>query len=207
MDYGRDLFPFTLADGTGILLGPVISEDRARIRDGVARMSGYSRYLRFFTGSPHLTDDLLTYLTEIDQKNHVAWCALEPAAGLPGIGLGRFVRLAEKPEIAEFALAVVDPWQRRNIGTILLAMLWLLARRDGVRTLRGLVLPENDVALAWFRNLGAAVQYRQDINEADLPVRDLSAFPPTASAGRFQATIRMLQEAWDVHRNRGQHEQ
>ncbi len=194
--FGRKAFLHTLPAGEQILLGPVIPEDRNRIVDGVERMSGYTRYLRFFTGTPHLTDELIAYLTQVDQSDHVAWAAVEPVRPeLPGIGLGRFVRLKNDPATAEFALAVVDKWQHRGVGEVLLAILHLLAARRGIRTLRGLVLPENEIVFTWFCNLGARVQYGTEVHQMDLTVDQ----PPatTTTCRRFRELMHNLRGRLD----------
>jgi len=187
-------FPFSLSDGTPVLLAPVLPEDRQRIRAGLARMSSASRYLRFFAHTPTLSDEQLRFLTEIDQVNHVAWCALDPStSGLDGLAMGRFVRLDDQPDTAEFALAVIDARQRRGLASILLAVLYLLARTRRIRTLRGLILPENDFLRRWLHDLGASSCRQTDFIQADLPVRpDPADLPRTPSAQTFSALLRVL---------------
>jgi GNAT superfamily N-acetyltransferase len=189
-------FLFTLEDGKTILVGPVLPEDRERIRIGLTRMSSSSRYLRFFTATPQLTEEQLRYLTELDQVNHVAWAALDPDDPQhPGLGLGRFVRTEEKGDLAELAMAAIDSYQNRGLGRILLAVLYLRCRQLGVRVLRGLVLPENRFVVRWFRDLGGTPRLRDGLEEVDLPVYDdMSLLPRTASAERFRNALRAVRE-------------
>lgn len=188
-------FLFTLEDGKTVLVCPVLPEDRERIRIGLTRMSRSSRYLRFFTATPQLTDQQLRYLTELDQVNHVAWAALDPDdPEHPGLGLGRFVRTADGGELAELAMAAIDSYQNRGLGRILLAALYLRCRAVGVRVLRGLVLPENRFVVRWFRDLGGTPRLRDGLEEVDLPVcDDMSLLPKTASAERFKNTLKAVQ--------------
>jgi len=148
--------PLQLADGTGVILRPVARIDRDYFRLGLRSMSPASRYHRFFSYLPGLSDAQLRYLTEVDQINHVAWVALAaeptPAAGL---GVARFVRMPEQPAIAEFSFAVIDAMQRKGLGRTLLAMLYLLAAERGVGTLRATCLPENESVVSWLCRLGA----------------------------------------------------
>ena len=67
---------------------------------------------------PRITPWQLRYLTEVDQRDHVAWAvfAREPA-GWAGVAVGRWVRLADEPDAAEFALTVVDDWQGHGVAT------------------------------------------------------------------------------------------
>ena len=97
--------------------------------------------------------------TEVDQVNHVAWVAVAaeptPAAGL---GVARFVRMAEQPAITEFSFAVIDSMQRKGLGRALLALLHLSAAEGGVGILRAVCLPENQSVVSWLCRLGA--EYR-----------------------------------------------
>lgn len=194
-DTDRQLVEYRLRDGRAVLLGPVGPQDKQRLRDGIARLSRNSRYLRFFSPTAQLTEEQLDYLVNVDQVNHVAWGALEPVRPhLPGLGLGRFVRDRDQPEVAEMAVAVVDDWQGRGLGTVLLGLLWLSARHRGITALRSLILPENDITRHWLIALGAAMRNRGDHFECELPVvADLRLLPETASAQRFAAVVAELQ--------------
>ena len=93
-------FIWRLRDGTPVRVAPVLPEDRQRIRVGFEALSGNSRYLRFFSGIDRLSEEQLDYLSHCDQVNHVAWGAMDPTcADWPGLGLGRFHRDADRPEV------------------------------------------------------------------------------------------------------------
>jgi GNAT superfamily N-acetyltransferase len=82
----------------------------------------------------------LAYLSELDHRNHVALGLLDgenPAA------VGRWVRFDDVPDAADVALTVIDDYQRRGIGRLLLKLLALAARHRGVRWLHFDVLAEN----------------------------------------------------------------
>lgn len=185
--------PVRLDDGRSIVLRPVIPEDRARIEAGVRQMSDLTRYFRFFAQTPQLSEAQLRYFTEVDQVHHVAWAAVEDAPGQPGVGLGRFIRI-DGDETAEFALAVVDPWQHHGVGRLLLAKLLLDARRLGVRTLRGYVLADNERMMRWMRQLGARCLVERNQWRCDLSVDEiLSAQRQAASVERLHQTVMSLQ--------------
>jgi len=141
--------PLQLADGTGVILRPVASSDREYFRMGFRSMSPESRYRRFFSCLPGLSDAQLRYLTEVDQINHVAWVAVaaEPTP-TAGLGVARFVRMPEQPAIAEFSLAVIDPMQRKGLGRAFLTMLCLSAAERGVGILRAVCLAENETLVS-----------------------------------------------------------
>ena len=122
-----------LPDGTVVLVRPVQPDDREHLSVCVRRLSPQTRFQRFHRVIHHLTDDELRYLTEIDYQDHVAWAAVDPNDGdCPGMGIARFVRFSDAPDIAEVAVTVVDRHQRRGVGRLLLAALSRSALRCGI---------------------------------------------------------------------------
>jgi RimJ/RimL family protein N-acetyltransferase len=142
-----------LPDGERILVRPIEPADRAALGDGIRRMSPESRYRRFFTPLDHLSDEQLAYLTEVDHRDHEALLAVEPGTER-GIGVARFVRSETDPEVAEFAIAVVDDWHRRGVGTALLHRLTERARQEGIRRFSASILEENRPMLELADTLG-----------------------------------------------------
>lgn len=192
-----------LRDGTPARIRLVRPDDRARVLRGVGEMSGTSRYMRFFVSTREMTDEQARYFTEVDQVNHVAICAVEPTdAEQRGYGIARFVRDNDVPTIAEFAVAVIDPMQRRGLGTILMAALYLRARAAGIVELRGEALPQNRVMPLWMPRLGATVE-ASSLDEAHWlmrwPVLPADAMPDVS--GSFLLWLNRLRFAFetDVH--------
>jgi RimJ/RimL family protein N-acetyltransferase len=146
--YGNDFrSEHTLRDGTRVTLRTIRPSDRDELRRQFSRLSPESRYRRFFHPISELTDEMLDYLTEVDGKNHVAIVAWVESLDLKseeGVGIGRFVRFPGEPEVAEAAVTVVDDFQRRGVGTILLRALGEAAKERGIRTFRGEVLTTNE---------------------------------------------------------------
>lgn len=145
-----------LRDGTPAVVRPIEPEDKRRLQEGLRLLSPHSRYLRFHSGVERLTQAQLGYLTEVDGRDHVAWVALNPdEPDEPGMGVARYVRLPEEPDVAEAAVTVADRYQGRGLGTLLLNQLSRSAVENGVRTLRSYVLAENEPMLGLFDQLGA----------------------------------------------------
>ena len=117
-----------LRDGTRVLIRPIEPEDKGLLLSGFEQLSEQSRYRRFLAPVPKLTESQLTYLTEVDHDTHEALVAVDAGQPLRGLGVARYVRLQDHPEIAEAAVTVIDAYQGRGLGTLLLA---LLARRRG----------------------------------------------------------------------------
>lgn len=126
-------------------LRPVRPGHRALLIDGFERLSDRSRYLRFFTPKPRLTPGELRYLTQPDGVDHFALgAAVEHADGtVVGLGVGRYVRAHDDPEVAHVAITVVDEAQGHGLGARLLRGLGWAARLRGVRRFRFTLLPEN----------------------------------------------------------------
>lgn len=151
----------TLLDGTGVLLRPVTPRDKERVRQAFQRLSEETRFHRFFTPLNALDDTLLEKLTTADGVNHVVWSALDAHdPDDPGLGAASFWRDPGNPSQAELSITVADEHQGQGVGTLLLALLWLLARSVGIHTFCLVALSDNVQVIRWMRDLGAAVDYR-----------------------------------------------
>jgi RimJ/RimL family protein N-acetyltransferase len=127
-----------------VTIRPLAQREAPAAVDAVfAGLSPRARYLRFHSPLPRLSPQLRESLADLDGHRRVA--VLAEAEELP-IGVAQFV--ATSPEEAEMAVAVVDAWQRRGIGTRLLTALTQVATDLGYTRLTGSVLPENAAMLA-----------------------------------------------------------
>jgi len=135
-----------LQDGTLVTIRPVTPDDREELRRGILELSPQSSYFRFLRTGTVPSDELLTYLTDVDQKDHVAIGAAIATPDLKserGVGIARFVRLAS-PATAEAAVTVADDMQRRGVGRVLLRELLRAAQARQIRTIRAEVLADNE---------------------------------------------------------------
>ena len=73
--------------------------------------------------------------------------------------------------MAEVAFTVIDAHQNKGLGTILLAVLYVMAQPRGVQVLRAIVLTENTRVIKWFRSLGATESWSHDECRLDLHVQ------------------------------------
>ena len=186
---------FPLRDGTQVLLRPIMPNDRERIQNGMAALSPESRYFRFFTAVESLSDEQLHYLTDVDQLDHVAWIALDSSdPEYPGLGVARFIRVKEEPTVADMALTVIDAYQCRGLGTILLALLYLLAQALGIQTLRSVVVGENRAMVKWLSSLGATGSFGRGEYQLNLAVHhDPALLPRTPSSEKFNHALEVVQ--------------
>lgn len=147
-----------LPDGLLVRLRPIVPEDKEELARGYAQLSQESRFRRFLAPPGHLTPEMLAYLTEVDYRDHFALVALaveEP--GGPGIGVARYVRLADDPQTAEAAVTVLDAYQGRGVATVLMQALAVTAMENGVHRFCGYALAANPI-LDMAHAAGADVQ-------------------------------------------------
>jgi len=145
-----------LNDGTPVCIRRVRKDDEQRLKDGIARLSPQSRYLRFFSGMREAPPQVLRALVSVDGHDHIAWGALRPdLPETPALGVVHAFREADDPDTAEYSVAVIDEYQGRGLARLLTAVLLLDCRREGLEQLAVHILPENRPALALARSLGA----------------------------------------------------
>lgn len=145
-----------LNDGTPVCIRRVRRADEARLRDGIARLSPQSRYLRFFSGMREAPPQVLRVLASPDGHDHLAWGALRSdLADTPALGVVHAFRDKQAPGTAEFSVAVIDEYHGRGLARLLTAVLLLDCEAEGLRQFSVHILPENRPALALARSLGA----------------------------------------------------
>lgn len=163
-----------LRDGSRVTLRLVRPDDKALLRRGFERLSPESRYRRFLSAKTELSDAELVYLTEVDGHDHFAMGAVtEDADGHEeGVAIGRFIRSRTDPRAAEVAVAVVDDWQRKGLGTLLLLRLVAAARERGIERFAGQVLASNQAirdVLAQLPSVRTRERDHELAVEVDLP--------------------------------------
>src|SRR6266852_9030733 len=113
-----------LTDGTKVHVRPIVPEDEPLLIEAVAAMSERTVYFRFFSPLKRLPDALAHRLAVVDYNDRFALVATthKPASKERIVGVARYDR-ARGTDVAEVAVAVIDEFQRRGLGGILLAEL------------------------------------------------------------------------------------
>ena len=183
MDGMKDRLELVLRDGTAVIVRPLLEEDRAAVAEAYRRLSPEARYQRFWTHTGEMIGDvMLDRLIEQDPARHVTWVVLDAAREFPGVGGASWWWSAARPDEAEFSAMVLDADQRRGIGTLLLAVMWLTAFRSGLKQLVAYTLADNRRAADWLRDCGADGSWDGYKLVFRWELDNLDALPPTAAA-------------------------
>jgi acyl-CoA synthetase (NDP forming)/RimJ/RimL family protein N-acetyltransferase len=142
-----------LRDGRTAHIRPIRPEDRELLVEFYSRVSDQSKYYRFFSPMPELSDRDLTRFTHVDYRTRVAFILL--VAGQM-IAVGRYDMI--KPGQAEVAFLVEDRHQGRGIGQLLLEHLAQAGRERGIEQFVAEVLPDNVAMIHTFKDAGYQVK-------------------------------------------------
>lgn len=166
-----------LEDGARILLRYIRPEDATELAAGFRALSPASRYRRFHAFLRELTPKDLRYFTCVDGQNHVAIVATTfgPDGAEHGVGVARFIRIEGRPDTAEVAMTVADPWQHRGVGRILGNAIARSAIEHAIRHLRGEIVPDNTPVRHLLHEAGATVRSNDDDGTFDIDLAPVAS--------------------------------
>jgi RimJ/RimL family protein N-acetyltransferase len=167
--------PVRLRSGREVAIRPIRSDDAGRLEASHALLSPDTRYRRFLGAKPHLTDAELRYLTEVDGRDHVALIATAVDDPELILGVGRFIRDADDPSTAEFAIVVGDPYQGEGLGTELITRLADAAIERDISRFTATVLADNEPVHRLFLRLAGEFTQHQRAGSVDELTVDLAA--------------------------------
>lgn len=151
-----------LADGTNITMRPIRPEDAGIEQIFVHNLSAQSKYFRFMQSLYDLTPQMLVRFTQIDYDRELALIAvINENQQEVEIGVARY-SMNPDGESCEFALVIADQWQKKGIGSQLMACLITAAKAKGFETMQGEVLATNTAMLRLTGNLGFVPHIRKD---------------------------------------------
>jgi RimJ/RimL family protein N-acetyltransferase len=143
-----------LTDGTKVLVRPIVPADEPLLHEAVAAMSERTVYFRFFSPLKRMPDALAHRLAVVDYNDRFALVATDKPRGKERIvGVARYDRVVNT-DVAEVAVAVIDEFQRRGLGSALMTILGKVATEHGIKTFTLIVLPENQQMLGLLRKMG-----------------------------------------------------
>ena len=142
-----------LRDGTPVEIRALRPEDEADMLAAVEQTGAQSLQRRFFVMKRHVSDKERAFFMDVDFDKHVALVATAGQSGCKVVvGGGRYVMF--EPGRAELAFMVIDAWQGRGLGSLLMRHLIKLAGAAGLKELTAEVLPANAAMLSVFGKSG-----------------------------------------------------
>ena len=147
---------FFLRDGTPAMIWPLLPTDADTLREGFRRLSPDSRQRRFLAALDELDDPMIRLLVDsVDGVHHIALLliVLPPEGEEELIGVAHLVRYPADPGTADIAVTVLDDWQGRGAGTVLVSAL-MQRRPEAVTRLRTFVAADNRASLALLAGAG-----------------------------------------------------
>jgi GNAT superfamily N-acetyltransferase len=196
--------PIALSDGARIRIRQGHpGSDRDLLLRGFERLSPKSRYRRFLVPMLELSEDAVRYLTDIDHHDHEAIIALDEDTG-EGIGVARYVRHLERRDAAEIAVTVIDDWQGRGVGTLLVEVLSARAREEGIGRFTALMLAGNDEMMDVLSHLGPVriVDRQAGTVEIEMPIPKVGLAPALKKLLRIAARHDLIAPPDGAHRPR-----
>jgi GNAT superfamily N-acetyltransferase len=166
----------TLRDGSRVRIRQLRGSDGELLLRGFEHLSSESRYRRFLAAMPTLSGRMVRDITETDRRDHEAIIALDPETG-DAVGLGEYVRWADRPSAAEVALTVTDDWHERGVGTALLEVLCARAREGGITTFTAFMLAGNVQMMDLLEQVGPVrvVDREPGTVEVEVPIQVAAA--------------------------------
>ena len=185
-----------LNDGTAVCLRTITPDDAPLIREGIARLSAESRYLRFFSPAPVLPDAVVARLADVDGHDHIAWGAIcSDLVGQPPIGAVHAVRHRHDGPVGEFSVAVLDEFHGLGLARMMTAALLVHCHAEGLEVLDVHMLSENAAAkrlvksmdAVWAGESAGIAEYRLDV------VAAIEALRRDSDAPGVQDVLRTLE--------------
>jgi RimJ/RimL family protein N-acetyltransferase len=150
-----------LRDGKAIDIRALRPEDEPDMLAALEQASPESLQRRFFVMKRHFSEQERDFFMHIDFKDHVALVARAVEAGRDVL-VGGCRYIVTEPGQAEMAFMVVDAWQGRGVGTVLMRHLVKIAREAGLKELTAEVLSENGAMRNVFGKFGFKPAARRD---------------------------------------------
>lgn len=141
---------FELRDGRTVSIRAILPSDAAEITDAIEAADRETLLHRFFTAAPHLTNEQIHYLAEVDYRRRLALIADDDEGR--GVAIARY-ECHPKSCVAEVAVVVAPEWRGQGLATEMLRQLEDPARDNGFEAFDAVYLPSNDAVARVFRNL------------------------------------------------------
>lgn len=174
----RDKESVRFPDGSVIELRPIGIRDGRLISNFVSQLSPESEYKRFLSAGGGVRSEWIANLINADQRDCLVFGAVAGNEfGSSLVAIAESIRDPGDAQRAEFALAAMDTWQNRGIGTLLTRHVARIARSTGIRFWETYMLAENHRMGCVMNNVGTRVSFEIDHGLA-LVVHDITSGQP-----------------------------
>ena len=144
-------------DGCAVDIRAIRPDDTRRLCEHFHSLSPTSAYFRFFSPKRRVSERELAGLTNIDFRRHMTLVATVRITGAERIvGLGQYVVDDDREQRAQLACSVIDTYQGRGIGALLIKHVVGIARARGVSEFAADVLGDNHTMLQLLTKSGLA---------------------------------------------------
>jgi acyl-CoA synthetase (NDP forming)/GNAT superfamily N-acetyltransferase len=179
-----------LGDGVTALLRPIVPGDAPTLAAFHQRQSSDSRYRRFFSPKPELSETELKRFTTVDFVDRVALVVEDHGEF---IAWASYERLKNRAD-AEVAFMVDDEQHGKGIATLLLEHLAAIAQSNGIERFTAQTLGDNRGMLAVFAKAGWPVhrRFESGVIDVDFPLADTSDFIDSVERREHRADSRAV---------------
>jgi acyl-CoA synthetase (NDP forming)/GNAT superfamily N-acetyltransferase len=179
-----------LGDGTSAVIRPIEPADADALAGFHARQSPESRYRRYFSPKPALSDAELERFTLVDFVDRAAFVVEEHGEFIAWASYERWKNRTD----AEVAFMVDDEHHGKGIATLLLEHLAAVARHNDVTRFTAQTLGDNRGMLAVFAKAGWPVHRRFDsgVIDVDFPLADTTEFIDSVERREQRADSRAI---------------
>ena len=151
-----------LRDGKKVTLRPIKPEDEPLWLEMLGSCSKDSIYHRFRYDFHFKSHEIATEFCYIDYDREMAIVAeVEQDGKRLMIGEGRLIADPDL-EMAEYAVLVADPWQKKDLGFLLTEYCLQIARIVGVKRVAAETTTDNKAMLNLFKKLGFTLIFNED---------------------------------------------
>ena len=156
----------TLKNNTQATLRPIKPEDEQAHQQFDQSLTKEDRYKRFFGELRQFNHDQLAKMTQIDYDREMAFIVSQTYQGQPRtLGVSRVIMDPDNLQ-AEFAVVVRSDCQGLGLGRILMTAAIEHCKRQGVKSIEGITLPENTGMIELARKLGFKIS--RDFEEGSI---------------------------------------
>jgi len=141
--------PWTMKDGTEVVIRPISAEDETLMREFHESLSDKTVYMRYLSPmllSARITHERLARVTHNDYDREIALVAEgEDERGEKVIyGVARLSKLRGRDEEARYTMLISDNYQGKGLGKELMTRIIKIGRDEKVKRIIALMSPDNE---------------------------------------------------------------